>query len=134
MVKILVVEDNDVIRETLVELIDMEDDFIVVGAAENGSSACKLLSEGMVPDIIVTDLNMPEMDGIKLTQVVTAQYDNIKVIVLTMHDRKAFADHAFGAGAHGFLLKNGDMNELFSAIKIVFHGETVVGAGVASKK
>lgn len=134
MIKILVVEDNDVIRETLVELIDMENDFMVVGAAENGRSACKLLHNGLCPDIIVTDFNMPEMDGIELAKVVKTQYQSIKVIVLTMHDRKTYVDRAFSAGANGFLLKNGDMNELFSALKKVYLGEPVIGIDVSSNR
>lgn len=134
MVKILVVEDNDVVRETLAELINMEDNLMIVGTAENGKAAYKLLQGGLSADVVITDLNMPEMDGIELTEIITASYKQIKVIVLTMHDRKTFVDKAFEAGAKGFLLKNGNMEELYSAISTVELGNTVIGADVSSKE
>lgn len=132
MVRILYVEDNDAIRTTISDLIDLEDGFVVVGQAENGRKASAMLLEGLGVDVVITDINMPEMDGIELTQYITENYDDLKVIILTMHDKSAFLDRAFDAGAKGYLLKNGDMDELYTTIHKVQQGGTVIGSNVTS--
>ncbi|AOM79644.1 response regulator [Pedobacter steynii] len=127
MVKILLVEDNEVIRATISDLIGMEDNFSVEGQAANGKIALALIQDGLTVDIVITDLNMPEMDGIELTQNIIAMNKDIKVIILTMHDKQTYLDRAFAAGAKGYLLKNGDMDELYSAIEKVYNGESIIG-------
>lgn len=131
MVKILLVEDNEVIRKTIADLIAMEDDFSVEGQAANGKIALTLMQNGLTVDVVVTDLNMPEMDGIELTQNITDMNKDIKVIILTMHDKKTYLDRAFAAGAKGYLLKNGDMDELYATIEKVYNGESVIGQDVS---
>jgi DNA-binding NarL/FixJ family response regulator len=77
--------------------------------------------------VVVADLNMHDMDGIELTKQVMAGYPSLKVIILTMHAKAAFLKRALAAGANGYLLKNGNMNELYQAITQVYTGETVIG-------
>ncbi|MCO5936517.1 response regulator transcription factor [Mucilaginibacter sp. RB4R14] len=127
MIKILVVEDNAIVRELLTDMVGMQDDFEVVGTAENGLAALGLIKDDLVVDIVLADLNMKGMDGIELTENVAVLYADIKVIILTMHAKGAFLKRALAVGARGYLLKNGDMDELYRAIRKVNIGEVVVG-------
>lgn len=129
MIKILVVEDNAIVRQLLTDMIGMQDDFEVAGTAENGLAALKLIKDGLQADIILADLNMKGMDGIELTENVAMLYGDLKVIILTMHAKGAFLKRALAVGARGYLLKNGDMDELYRTIRKVSTGEVVVGAG-----
>jgi DNA-binding NarL/FixJ family response regulator len=128
MIKILLVEDNDIVRNIMNDMVVLQDDFDVVGTADNGLTALQLLQNGLHPDIVLADLNMKGMDGIELTERITAAYSNLKVIILTMHAKSAFLERALSAGAKGYLLKNGDMDELYNAIRTVHNGQTVIGA------
>lgn len=127
MIKLLLVEDNGKVRQIMKDMLTMQDDFDVVGAAENGLKALELLENGLQPDVILADINMTGMDGIKLTEKVAALNNQLKVLILTMFDKAAYLTRAMSAGAKGYLLKNGDMNELYNAIRSVHNGETVIG-------
>lgn len=133
MVKILLVEDNEVVRTTMAGLIEMEDDFEVTAQAEDGQVAFELLQAGLKVDIVVADVNMPRMDGIELTEKIFSFDDQLKVIILTMHDKGTFLNRAMAAGARGYLLKNGNMQELYAAISGILRGELVIGPDVGIK-
>ncbi|WP_342644638.1 response regulator transcription factor [Mucilaginibacter sp. CSA2-8R] len=130
MINILLVEDNHKVRELLGGLLQAQKNLTVAGKAENGLGALRLLQNGLQADVVVADLNMHDMDGIELTEQLMAGYPNLKVIILTMHAKAAFLKRALAAGANGYLLKNGDMNELYQAIAQVYAGQTVIGASV----
>lgn len=130
MIRILVVEDNKIVRSSIVMLIGQERDFLIVGEAEDGQAALELLQTGLEVDVVLSDLNMPRMNGIELTEKISAFEVNIKVIILTMHDKETFATRAFNAGARGYLLKSGDMDALCKGIVKVHSGEKVIGDGV----
>lgn len=127
MIRILLVEDNAVVRQMLGEIIDLEADFKIVGLAENGLIAYNQIKNGLQVDIVLADLNMPVMDGIRLTEILTQEYSTIKVIVMTMHTKAMYLDKSFAAGARGYLLKSGDVEELNSAIRKVNEGEIFIG-------
>jgi DNA-binding NarL/FixJ family response regulator len=122
MIRILLVEDNTVVRKVLSEIIDLEDDLQAMAACENGFAALEWLRSGFTPDIVLADLNMPGMDGIELTTVLSEEFRSLPVLVLTMHVNTTHLDRAMAAGARGYLIKNGDMDELFSAIRTVYAG------------
>lgn len=128
MINVLLVEDNHKVRELLAGLLQAQSGFTVTGKAENGLAALDLLHQGLQADIVLADLNMHHMDGIELTEQVMAHYPTLKVIILTMHAKAAFLKRALAAGARGYLLKNGDMNELYDAITKVYAGQTIIGA------
>lgn len=130
MISILLVEDNVVVRQILSDMMHFIEDLEVIAAAENGFAALELLENGLKPDIALVDINMPGMDGIKLTENLTADYGYLKVIVLTMHAKTAYRDRAMAAGARGYLLKNGDMKELGKAVRMVYAGELFIGEDV----
>lgn len=133
MIRILIVEDNAIVRQIMTDMVIMQDDFKVAGTAENGFAALALFKEGIEADIVLADLNMEGMDGIELTENLTTHYDKVKVIILTMHDKAAHLKRALSAGARGYLLKNGDMEELYGAIRKVDAGELVIGADANDK-
>jgi DNA-binding NarL/FixJ family response regulator len=128
MIRILLVEDNAIVRGVISNILMLQNDFDIVGTAENGLVALDLLEAGLQTDIVLADLNMKGMDGIELTSKITSSYTGPKVIILTMHAKSAFLQRAMSAGARGYLLKNGDMIEVNTAIRKVHAGEVVIGA------
>lgn len=130
MIRIILTEDNAVVRKGLVELLEDQDDFEIVGTAANGIEALTLLKDGLKADILLADLNMPGMDGITLTtKICSAQPDiSLLVIILTMHERSDFVERALNAGAKGYLLKNGNFDDVFTGIRKVYDGEVYITA------
>ncbi len=123
MIKIIVVEDNSIVREGVVDLLNAHDEMQVVAEVPDGFQALELLETGIEVDIVLTDLNMMEMDGLTLTEKIAAAHPQLKVIILTMHLRDDFIGRAFKAGAHGYILKSGDIDEIYDGIIRVFSGE-----------
>ena len=127
MIRVLFAEDNAVVRKGIAGILQKQPDLEIVGEAENGVQALRLLQNGLQPDVLLTDLNMPEMDGLELIQNVADLDLHLPCIILTMHTDRAFMDKALAAGAMGYLLKNGDMDELFACIRNVHNGLLVIG-------
>lgn len=126
MIKVLIVEDNPLVRELTARIIGDEREFSIAGTAESGKRALTLLEEGMAVDILLTDLNMSDMDGIELTRETTKRYPGTKVVILTMHSKKLFLQRAVSAGVRGYMLKDGEINHLIASIKKIFAGEIVL--------
>jgi DNA-binding NarL/FixJ family response regulator len=122
MIKIVLVEDNDVVRKGLTQVLSAQQDMEVVAQAINGLEAVRLFEDDIKTDIVLTDLNMPVMDGIEMTERLIAMIPDLKVIILTMHSKNAFADRAEKAGAKGYVLKHAEMDELYHAIRTVHAG------------
>lgn len=134
MINVLIVEDNAVVRDSMMRLFAYQSNLAVVGGAEDGHAALALLASGLKPDIILADLNMPGMDGIELTLKITSLYKKMHVVILTMHDKYTFVERAFAAGARGFLLKDGDIDKLCESISSVFNGETILDPNLSRAK
>lgn len=133
MIDILLVEDNAIVRNTMTMLLASEKGVKVVGSAEDGNVALGLLASGLRPDIVLADLNMPGMDGIELTAEIRSRYQNMDVVILTMHDKYIFAEKAFAVGAKGYLLKNGDITKLCASITRVHLGETILDENISRR-
>lgn len=133
MISILIVEDNAVVRDTMAMLLAYENSLEVIGTAEDGNAALELLANGLKPDIVLADLNMPGMDGIELTGRITSVYQDMNIVILTMHDKYVFAERAFAAGAKGYLLKDGEIAKLCASIARVHSGETVLDENVSGR-
>lgn len=129
MIRIIVVEDNDVVREGVVELLNDQPDMQVVGEAEDGLRALELLDQERNPDLVLTDLNMDRMDGIMLAKQLHEIHPHIKVIILTMHLRADFIERAFEAGVKGYVLKSGNIEDVYEGIRRVWAGEEFVTSG-----
>ncbi|MGV3545608.1 MAG: response regulator [Pedobacter sp.] len=123
MIGVLLVEDNKIVRTGLVRLLKERDDIYVAGQAGNGLEALKLLRGGLQVEVIIADVNMPIMDGFEFTTKLAQAYPQLPVIILTMHDKAVFIERAKQAGARGYLLKSGQIDQLFKAIIAVADGQ-----------
>ena len=128
----LPLDDQILIRQGLKSLLELNDDFEVVGEAENGKVALEKLPE-LAPDVMLMDLQMPVMDGVAATRTITAQFPETKVLVLTTFDEDELVGQAVQAGAIGYLLKDTEPEELAQAIRAVSKGYTQMGPGILSK-
>jgi len=128
-VRILVADDYAALRTVLARGLSAEPEIEVVGEAADGYSAV-LLAGRLKPDIVLMDINMPGLDGIEATRRIVRQYPQIQVIGLSVHSFEFYARRLFEAGARGYVLKDGDMDELLEAIATVRSGRTYVSAEV----
>ncbi|MEM6452478.1 MAG: response regulator transcription factor [Cyanobacteria bacterium P01_D01_bin.105] len=136
MIKILIVEDQKLIREGLVALLSLEDDLTIAGEAENGQVALAGLSElaaESLPDVALLDMRMPVMDGVATAKALQQQYPSIKILVLTTFDDDELIAQAIAAGAKGYLLKDTPSEELAIAIRSVAKNYGHFGPGIVQK-
>ncbi|WP_237198603.1 response regulator transcription factor [Rothia nasimurium] len=119
--KVLLADDQDMVRSGFALILSMEDDIEVVGQARNGKEALELAAS-VRPDVVLMDVQMPVMDGITATAALTEQLPGTAVLILTTFDREDYLFSALQAGASGFLLKTSDADELVAAIRKVAGG------------
>lgn len=130
-IRILIVDDHPVFRYGLRALLETEDDLQVVAEATSGRQAVALAVE-LQPQVILMDINMPDLNGIEATRQITAAQPQAAVLMLTMlDDQSVFA--AMRAGARGYLLKGAEGEETLRAIRAVANGETIFSPGVAGQ-
>ncbi|MBV8883227.1 MAG: response regulator transcription factor [Chroococcidiopsidaceae cyanobacterium CP_BM_RX_35] len=129
MVSILIVDDQRVIREGIRALLESESDLHVVGDAINGRAAVEQV-EALRPDVALIDIQMPEMDGLTATQIITQRFAGTKVLVLSSHDDEEHLTKALEAGAKGYILKDVASAELSDAIRSVHRGYAKSGLGL----
>jgi len=128
-IKVMIVDDHQLIRDGLKKYIAGDPDFQFLAEAENGKIALELLQKNKV-DIILSDLNMPVMDGLELTEKVIKSHPDSKIIILTMLDEPHYIKQLMGCGAEGYLFKNSGVDEVKTAIKKVHLGETYMSQEV----
>ncbi|MCP9495759.1 MAG: response regulator transcription factor [Pyrinomonadaceae bacterium MAG19_C2-C3] len=121
--RIVLADDHAIMRDGLVSLIDAQPDMQVVGQAGNGREAVARSGE-MLPDIIIMDVSMPELDGIQATRQLKIAHPTLKVLALTAYDNPVYVRQLFDAGATGYILKNLAAQELIHAIRTVAEGKT----------
>lgn len=119
--KVLLADDQDMVRSGFALILSMEDDIEVVGQARNGKEALELAAS-VRPDVVLMDVQMPVMDGITATAALTEQLPGTAVLILTTFEREDYLFSALQAGASGFLLKTSDADELVAAIRKVAGG------------
>ena len=130
--KILLCDDQAVIRDGLEMLLNLEKDFQVVGAAADGAEAVEFAAQKQ-PDLILMDLKMPIMNGIEATREIRAKFPNIKILVLTTYDDDEWVFDAIRAGASGYLLKDTPRQKIVEAIRGTMSGKSYVDPAVAGK-
>lgn len=130
-IKILIVDDNAVIRMALRRYLEEEEDFIVVGEAVDGRDGIAKAEE-LLPDVILMDLSMPEMDGIDATHIISRRQPWVKVLMLSVYDSSDHCTRAVNAGAHGYVLKELSAVEVAAAIHALMIGRFYFGYGVPS--
>lgn len=131
-IKILIVDDHEVVRDGLVTMLGRQTDFVVTGQAVNGLEAVEKARE-LKPDVILMDLRMPELDGVGAMNQIREQDQDVKFIVLTTYDTDEYIFDAIDAGAKGYLLKDASREDLFQSVRAVHRGESLIEPGVAAK-
>src|SRR5687768_9243735 len=130
-IRILVIDDHFVVRMGLVAAINMENDMIVSGEASHSQQAIELYREHR-PDIVLTDLRMPEVDGIATTELLCRETPPARVIVFSSFGGDENVRRALAAGAHGYVIKSGPHSELVAAIRSVYAGKFYLPAALAA--
>jgi DNA-binding NarL/FixJ family response regulator len=129
---ILIADDHPLLRDGIVQLFMKEPDFEVVGQAADGEEAVRLTNEKS-PDVVVMDIEMPNMDGLEATKQIKAAHPETSVLVLTVHDDEEYIAAILEAGAAGYLLKTTYGKELVQAIRAVRLGEFVLDTQIGPK-
>jgi DNA-binding NarL/FixJ family response regulator len=129
-IKILIADDQKIFREGLRALIEKQPGMEVIGEVENGRKAIQLVQE-LLPDLIIMDIAMPDLNGIEATRQIVAKIPNVKVIALSMHSDKRFVVEMLKAGASGYLLKDCAFEELAHAIRAVRVNKTYLSTEIA---
>ncbi len=132
MIRVLLVDDQPLIRRGLRALLKPEPDLEIVGEAENGERAIEIL-QTIEADVILMDIRMPIMDGVAATQAIVPAFPNTKILILTTFDDTAYVTQALQNGASGYLLKDTPAPELVSAIGLIHKGYTQLSPGIAQK-
>ena len=130
--KVIICDDQAIVRDGLEMLLKLESDIDVVGIAEDGADAVEMVAE-KTPDLVLMDLKMPIMNGVEATRQIRARYPEVKVLVLTTYDDDEWVFDAIQAGASGYLLKDTPRNEVVKAIRGTVTGKTYVDPSVAGK-
>jgi YesN/AraC family two-component response regulator len=123
MIRILLVDDQTLLCEVLKTWLEVEEDFQVIGVAHNGNEALSKI-EMLQPDIVLMDIDMPEMDGLNATQIISERFPEVKVIFLSGHDEDDYLGKSLRAGAKGYLLKNTTAEELADKVRYVYHNSS----------
>ncbi len=126
MIKILLAEDHNIVRNGIKRLLEAEDSFEVVAEAIDGKEALDLLAKPIAVDIILADINMPEMDGISLINEAKNINPSVKIIILSMLSNEKYVYSAFKNGASAYLLKNVTAHEMLFCIQHVMDGHTYI--------
>lgn len=131
-IRILLADDQRLMRDGLRTLLELEEDLEVVGEAENGRAAVELTA-ALRPDVVLMDVRMPEMDGVEATRQLTASLPESRVIILTTFDDESIIFEGLRAGALGYLLKDVSGVELAAAVREVHRGGALIQPSVARK-
>ncbi|MEP9361965.1 response regulator transcription factor [Nocardioides sp. CN2-186] len=131
-IRVVVVDDHQIVREGLASLLSALDGLEVVGTAEDGRDAIHVVAE-TEPDVVVMDIQMPHLDGIEATRMVTGRHPGVRVVMLTMNEDDDTVLGAMRAGASGYLLKGSGADEVQNAIRAAASGGMVFGASLAAR-
>lgn len=132
MIKIIIADDQELIRQSLQIILNNEPDFEVIDVVTNGVEVVRSVRKNK-PDVILMDIRMPEMDGVICTQIIKENYPDIKIIILTTFDDDEYVFNALKYGASGYMLKGISMKELSEAIRKVYNGNAMINGDIVSK-
>lgn len=132
MIKIILADDHCLVRTGLKRLLDDIEDFSVVAEADNGNAAISHVKEHN-PEVAILDINMPELDGIKTTEILRRDYPDLKIIIISMHSDELFPQRLIKAGANAYLTKDSGIKEIAHAIYEVMDSRNYICTEVAQK-
>jgi DNA-binding NarL/FixJ family response regulator len=137
LIRIILVDDQTLLRESFQRLLELEGGIEVVGAAGDGLEALalveRLASRNLEPQVALMDIRMPRMDGVEATRQLAAKYPQVRVLILTTFDEDAYVMEGLRAGAKGYVLKDVSAAQLVDAIRAVERGESPLQPSVAAK-
>lgn len=128
---VILAEDDNLVRDGIRLLLETHESFNVIGEAHNGLEAIELLKNGNKPDVILADINMPDMDGIELIKAVKEFDPKIQVVMLSMLDNEKYMIQSFSEGASGYLLKTVTPEELIFSLRQVVSGERYISSDLS---
>ncbi|NLG08260.1 MAG: response regulator transcription factor [Deinococcales bacterium] len=131
MTRLLLCDDHAMFRQGLKSILETEEDFRVIGEASTGREAVRYALETR-PDVVLMDIQMPELDGVAATKAILAEQPDIPVIILTMYRQDRYVFEAVKVGARGYMLKDAGADELVDSIRRVAAGETLLNAEMAA--
>ncbi|MFJ3985533.1 response regulator [Streptomyces fungicidicus] len=132
MIRVLVADDQQMVRQGFTVLLNTQPDIEVVGQAVNGLEAVAQVA-GLAPDVVLMDIRMPELGGIEATALITSATPQVKVLVLTTFDLDEYVYEALRAGASGFLLKDASADQLAEAVRVVAAGDALLAPGITRR-
>lgn len=130
--RILIAEDQTLLRDSLHTILNLEDDMEVIGVAENGEEAYRMTRK-FFPDLVLMDIEMPKMDGIECTRLIKRDCPQVKVLILTTFAEEDYIVEALANGAMGFLVKDIPGDKLLNAIRDAVHGQLMLPGVIAEK-
>ena len=122
-IRIVLADDHDIFRDGFNVMLKKQSQFKLVGEASNGTELIEV-TEKLMPDVVITDIKMPKLDGIEAARIITSKFPGIYIIALSMFDDDNLIIDMLEAGARGYLLKSAHKNEIFDAIRSVYNNET----------
>jgi two-component system nitrate/nitrite response regulator NarL len=131
MIKVMLVDDHPLFREGVRARLSMCDEIMLVGEAENGRQLLEKL-DNLRPDVVLMDINMPEMNGMDVLEIMAEKKSHTKFIILSMHDDKEYIIPVIRLGAYGYMLKDISGDEMIKAITVVYNGEKHFSQDVAA--
>ncbi|MBH0038228.1 response regulator transcription factor [Pseudoalteromonas sp. SWN166] len=134
MIKVYLVEDQALVRDAIAALLSLDFNIEIIGQASNGQdalNAIEALDSDLLPDIILTDIEMPTMNGIELSEKIAAKFPAIKMVIMTTFSRAGYIRRALTAGVKGFILKEAPSEDLINALKKVMQGQKVIDPELA---
>ncbi|HXJ43897.1 MAG TPA: response regulator transcription factor [Bryobacteraceae bacterium] len=131
MTRIVLADDHVVLRSGLRALLEQNVDFQIVGEANDGRELIRLVGE-LMPDVVVTDIGMPNLNGTEATQQITSRHPAVSVIMLSMHSDEAYVLRALKSGARGYLLKESAEADLLAAIRAVHQGKAFFSPAISA--
>jgi DNA-binding NarL/FixJ family response regulator len=129
--KIFIVDDHPIVRRGLSQMINQETDLTVCGEADSAQHALESLKKSQ-PDLMIVDISLQGIDGIELIKIIKTRYENLPVLVVSMHDESLFAERALRVGARGYIMKQEAIEKMMEAIRRVLRGELYISEGVSA--
>jgi len=130
--RIIIIDDHQLFREGVKQILSADDKIEVVAEGEDGDQALELVQQYQ-PDVVIMDINMPNVCGIEATKQIVDKYPDLNVVILSLHDDEKFVTQSLQAGANSYLLKEMDTDSLLSAIKVICAGNSYLHPKVACK-
>lgn len=130
-IKLLIVDDHQVVRKGIINLLEDEEDILIVGEAENGFEALEKIKI-LHPDVVLLDISMPKLSGLETAALIEKNHKNARTIMFSMHNNEDYIVKSVEAGAHGYILKDTTHEELLEAIRTVFNGEKYFNSQIST--